>query len=423
MEITTRAPLRTGRRMPIMGLGTWELTDDTAGTVEEALRLGYRMVDTAVDYGSQAGVGEALNRSDLPRDQIFLVAKVEEDEDAYDATRRYLAEMDQERADLMLIHRPPEDGVGEALWRGLMRARDDGLTTDIGVSNYSVEQLEALIDATGEVPVVNQVEWTPFGWKPAMLDYCREREIVVQAWSPLTRGERLDDERLEYVLAHEFTHVVQQGQELEVKILRVDIDERNLVGADEYGADVLVNATDDDPVGVVKERTDGWGADVVLECSGSEVAMEQALEAIKGQHRFATGNVVFEAGKPPASPRDDAIAALVAERRGFRPRVLILPEATLRTAVDRNPFPTGDGKALHLFFPESTPAVVDHARLEAAARPSERFALHGGVLFLHAPEGFARSKLAASVERHLGVAATARNWNTVKKIEALLVRA
>jgi diketogulonate reductase-like aldo/keto reductase len=189
-------PLRTGRSMPVMGLGTWELTDDTAGTVEEALRLGYRMIDTAVDYGSQPGIGEALRRSAVDRDEVYLVAKVEEDDDAYDATRRYLGEMDQAYADLMLIHRPPEEGVGRALWQGLMRAREDGLARDIGVSNYSTEQIDALVEATGEVPVVNQIEWTPFGWNADMLDYCRKRDIVVQAYSPLTRAERLDDERL-----------------------------------------------------------------------------------------------------------------------------------------------------------------------------------------------------------------------------------
>jgi 2,5-diketo-D-gluconate reductase A len=74
--------------MPVLGLGTWQLTNDTAGTVEEALRLGYRMIDTSGDYGTQPGIGEAMRRTDVGRGEIYLVTKVEENEDAYEATRR-----------------------------------------------------------------------------------------------------------------------------------------------------------------------------------------------------------------------------------------------------------------------------------------------------------------------------------------------
>jgi 2,5-diketo-D-gluconate reductase A len=196
LEARSTVPLRTGRDMPVIGLGTWELTDDTAGAVEHALARGYRMIDTAVDYGSQSGIGEALRRTDVPRREIFLVAKVEEDEDALEATERYLGEMRQEYANLMLIHRPPPEGAGVELWNGLIRAREEGLATDIGVSNYTLAQIDALVNATGETPVVNQIEWTPFGWSPEMLDGCRERGIVIQGYSPLTRARRLDDERL-----------------------------------------------------------------------------------------------------------------------------------------------------------------------------------------------------------------------------------
>lgn len=196
MDASTTVRLRTGREMPVMGLGTWQLTDDTAGTVEHALELGYRMIDTAVDYGSQSGIGHALARTGIPRADIFLVAKVEEDDDAYTATRRYLDEMRQDHADLVLIHRPPADGIGAELWQGLARAREEGLTHEIGISNYSVDQMDRLIEVVGETPVVNQIEWTPFGWSPDVLAYCRERKIVIQGYSPLTRAERLDDPRL-----------------------------------------------------------------------------------------------------------------------------------------------------------------------------------------------------------------------------------
>jgi diketogulonate reductase-like aldo/keto reductase len=196
MNIDSNVTLHSGREMPVLGLGTWQLRNDTAGTVEEALRLGYRLIDTSGDYGTQPEIGEALRRTDVERDRIYLVTKVEEDEDAYEATRRNLDELGQEYADLMLIHRPPWTGAGVELWEGLIRARKEGLARDIGVSNYSAEQIEELVRATGETPAVNQIEWTPFGWSRELRDWSTERGIVIQAYSPLTRAQRLDDERL-----------------------------------------------------------------------------------------------------------------------------------------------------------------------------------------------------------------------------------
>jgi len=199
MDATALVQLRTSGAMPVLGLGTWQLTHDTAATVREALDLGYRMIDTSGDYGTQPGIAQALRRSDVPRDQIYLVTKVEEHEDAYQATRRNLDELGVERADLVLLHRPPPDGAGQELWEGLLRAREEGLAHDIGVSNYGTELMEELIRDTGETPAVNQIEWSPFGWSAEMLAWCRDHGVVVQAYSPLTRGHRLEDARLRAV--------------------------------------------------------------------------------------------------------------------------------------------------------------------------------------------------------------------------------
>jgi diketogulonate reductase-like aldo/keto reductase len=196
MDSNSTFTLPSGRTMPVLGLGTWQLSDDTAGTVQAALRLGYRMIDTSGDYGTQPAIGDALRRTDVDRDAIFLVTKVEEHEDAYESTERNLRELGQDYADLMLIHRPPPGGPGVELWEGLIRARGAGMARDIGVSNYTTDQMEALIRATGETPAVNQIEWSPFGWSHEMLDWCRERGVVTQAYSPLTRTRRLGDERL-----------------------------------------------------------------------------------------------------------------------------------------------------------------------------------------------------------------------------------
>jgi diketogulonate reductase-like aldo/keto reductase len=204
MDAQSTVTLSSGRCMPVLGLGTWELTDDTANVIAQALELGYRMIDTASDYGTQPAIGDAVRHSGVDRAQVFLVDKVEEDEDAYAAAGRYLRELGLEHADLTILHRPPQTGAGRELWEGLLRARQDGLAGDVGVSNYSTDQIDELIEATGEVPAVNQIEWSPFGWSPQMLDYCREHGIVVQAYSPLTRTDRLDDPRLvEIAAAHD----------------------------------------------------------------------------------------------------------------------------------------------------------------------------------------------------------------------------
>lgn len=199
MDRNSHVRLRSGNEMPVMGLGTWELTDDTAGTVAAALELGYPMIDTSGDYGTQPGIAKALRSNGFAREDYYLVTKVEENEDSYDATRRNLDELGLDYANLMLIHRPPENGAGEKLWEGLIRARDEGLTRDIGVSNYSSDQIDGLISATGEVPAVNQIEWTPFGHGDRMKAFGEERGIVIQAYSPLTRATRLDDEALQTI--------------------------------------------------------------------------------------------------------------------------------------------------------------------------------------------------------------------------------
>lgn len=188
--------LRTSNRMPVLGLGSWQLKQDTVDTIVGAIRLGFRMIDTSGDYGTQAGIGAGIRHSGHRRDELYVTTKVEETDDAYQAARKNLGELQADYVDLLLIHRPPADGAGEDLWRGLIRAKQENLTRDIGVSNYSIEQIDALIRSTGETPAVNQIEWSPFGHSERMWEYCRKHEIVIQAYSPLTRTTRLDDEHL-----------------------------------------------------------------------------------------------------------------------------------------------------------------------------------------------------------------------------------
>ena len=187
--------------MPILGLGTWQLTNDTIDTVAYALELGYRLIDTSSDYGTQPGIGEAMKNSTIDRESIYVVTKVEETDDAYERTKANLKELNLEYVDLMLIHRPPPTGAGEELWEGLIRAKKEGLVRDIGASNYSTELIDKLIEVGGEVPTVNQIEWSPFGHSRDMMKYCAEKKIIIQAYSPLTRTKRLDDDTLTQVAA------------------------------------------------------------------------------------------------------------------------------------------------------------------------------------------------------------------------------
>lgn len=182
--------------MPVIGLGTWMLTDDTAGTVAHAIHLGYRMIDTSGDYGTEAGVGAGVRRGGVDRERLYVVSKVEEHEDGYESTLDALQQLGFDYLDLMLIHRPPPTSAGQQLWEALLRAKHDGLARDIGVSNYSAGQILELVGDVGEMPVVNQIEWSPFGWDQDMLDFCTDHGVVIQAYSPLTRAKRLEDERL-----------------------------------------------------------------------------------------------------------------------------------------------------------------------------------------------------------------------------------
>jgi 2,5-diketo-D-gluconate reductase A len=196
LRTDSTVPLQSGNRMPLLGLGTYDLRHHTAESVSQALAAGYHMIDTSADYHTQRGIGDALRHCGLPRDSVYVVTKIEETPDAFEATRVNLAELRLDHVDLVLIHRPPDRGVGEVLWEGLRRAKRERLTRDIGVSNYSIEQIEELVYRTGELPAVNQIEWSPFGHSPRMLDFCFDNHIVIQAWSPLTRGRRLNDDKL-----------------------------------------------------------------------------------------------------------------------------------------------------------------------------------------------------------------------------------
>jgi uncharacterized protein (DUF1697 family) len=133
-----------------------------------------------------------------------------------------------------------------------------------------------------------------------------------------------------------------------------------------------------------------------------------------------SGNVVFQSKKGKPGPMAREISSRILESHGFEPKVLLLKVSELRSAIENNPFDTANGKILHFFFLDSVPDKPDLEKLMAVKAESEEFKLHGKVFYFYAPDGFGRSKLAAKVEQALGVPATARNWNTVSKLVAMV---
>jgi 2,5-diketo-D-gluconate reductase A len=192
------ATLPGGGRMPLLGFGTWQLRDDEARTsVNWALEAGYRHIDTATGYGNESQVGAALRESGVPREQIFVTTKMPPDHVGRErqTLEESLEKLGTPYVDLWLIHWPPGGKAGVDSWRVFVQAQKEGLARAIGVSNYSVGQVDELIDATGQAPAANQIKWSPFQFDRGMLDAMRERGVVLEGYSPF-RAARLDDPAL-----------------------------------------------------------------------------------------------------------------------------------------------------------------------------------------------------------------------------------
>lgn len=185
----------SGGRMPLVGFGTWQLSDGGAlSATAAALEAGYRHLDTATIYGNEEQVGRALRESGVAREEVFVTTKCPPDlaDRALDTLRQSLDLLGTDHVDLWLIHWTPEDGVGVGMWETFVKAREVGLARDIGVSNYRAGQIDELVSATGVTPVVNQVKWSPLLFKPHVLAEHRERGIALEGYSGL-RGGTLTD--------------------------------------------------------------------------------------------------------------------------------------------------------------------------------------------------------------------------------------
>lgn len=183
-----------GKEIPQVGLGVYKVErGETKRLVLEALEAGYRHIDTASLYGNEAEVGQAVVESGIPREEIFVTTKLWND--SQDRVREAFDESMErfglDRVDLYLIHWPVPTQPGSALgaWRGLIEIAESGRATSIGVSNFEIEHLEQLIDETGVVPAVNQIELHPLHQRRELRAFCAERGIAVEAWGPLSQGK------------------------------------------------------------------------------------------------------------------------------------------------------------------------------------------------------------------------------------------
>ncbi len=205
MDKVPTIKLNSGTQIPAIGFGTWQLSEgrEVEESVENALEAGYRLIDTAKIYDNENGVGKAIAGSKVPRSEIFLTTKLWDSDHGYDSALQAfdgsLSRLAQKYVDLYLIHWPGDDNVGS--WKALIKLQELGKANSIGVSNFSSEDLSEIIDATGVIPSLNQIQLHPFVYqkqKPTIY-FCNRHEILVEAYSPLSRGRNLNNQVVEEI--------------------------------------------------------------------------------------------------------------------------------------------------------------------------------------------------------------------------------
>jgi diketogulonate reductase-like aldo/keto reductase len=202
--------LKNNVKIPAIAIGTWQVApgEEAYNTVKSALLAGYRHVDTAYAYGNEESVGKAIRDSGIPREEIFITTKLPADIKNYDGARatclESLKNLGVDYLDLYLIHAPwPWSAVGTncdegntAAWRAMIDLYNEGKIRAIGVSNFHPADIENLIKTTGFSPMVNQIRYFIGNTQQHITDYCRERDILVEAYSPLATGALVNDEHM-----------------------------------------------------------------------------------------------------------------------------------------------------------------------------------------------------------------------------------
>jgi 2,5-diketo-D-gluconate reductase A len=196
------AKLADGNQLPLLGLGVWQVPDGPAcvDAVRWALELGYRHIDTAQAYGNEASVGRALRDSGVPRQEVFITTKF------YPGSRDPVGEAEQslrrlgvDQVDLYLVHWPQRGPLWA--WPGMEQAQERGLTRSVGVSNFSVADLDQVIAAGSVPPAANQVSFSALSYRRRLLDACRRHGVLLEAYSPLGTGRHLRNKRVTAIAA------------------------------------------------------------------------------------------------------------------------------------------------------------------------------------------------------------------------------
>lgn len=192
--------LSNGIKMPLLGLGVYDMYHATAEqAVLHALEIGYRLIDTASLYDNEKEVGHAVSTSNIPRKEIFITTKVGNSDHGFNETLRAfdesLQKLQMDYVDMYLIHWPIK-GKRKETWLALEKLYTDKRVKAIGVANYLIPFLEELATYASLVPMLNQVEFTPWLFQQDLLQYCNKKNIQLQSYSPITRGKKFDDARL-----------------------------------------------------------------------------------------------------------------------------------------------------------------------------------------------------------------------------------
>jgi diketogulonate reductase-like aldo/keto reductase len=197
--------LSDGVSIPLVGFGTWQLEgDDAYNGVRAALDIGYRHIDTATAYENEDRVGAALRDSGVGREDVFITTKcppgnVGRETETIDASLKNLG---VDFVDLWLVHWPPNRQATPAMWKEFIEALEQGKTRAIGVSNYSIAQIDELISVTGTAPALNQIPWNPFAFDEREVAELGSRHVVLEGYSPLKRSDLGNPVLTEIAAAH-----------------------------------------------------------------------------------------------------------------------------------------------------------------------------------------------------------------------------
>jgi len=215
MRIDSTLPLGDGNRIPRLGLGVFQMDNGEAcvNAVRAALEAGYRHIDTALVYGNEEAVGEAVRGSEVPREDIFVTSKIPPSrfgrEKARETVEESLRRLGFDYIDLHLIHWPVRSEMA-ATWDELRRQRDAGKLRSVGVSNFTEARFERqFFRESGETPVINQVERHPFFQENERLAYCRDKGIRIEAYSPLSQAKGMEDATLRAIASEHGKTVAQ----------------------------------------------------------------------------------------------------------------------------------------------------------------------------------------------------------------------